>query len=151
MRAWDCERRDHIKEVTEDDPRNWGVQFLRDLSAIARVNNGNLAEFQQKLRAKVAKHTEKHPWARLEDIRAIKANYEKPHLDSEEEKDPKALRPEYDTDSQEEELLELKDADLPAGAKRGRTEAYEAVKQSYKPNKSSKYYPCLVLPFALRN
>ncbi|KAJ4399375.1 hypothetical protein N0V91_009467 [Didymella pomorum] len=28
MRAWDCERRDHIKDQTENDPRNWGVQFL---------------------------------------------------------------------------------------------------------------------------
>ena len=37
MRAWDCERRDHIKDKTENDPRNWGVQFLKDLRAISRL------------------------------------------------------------------------------------------------------------------
>jgi hypothetical protein len=40
MRAWDCEHRDHIKDQTENDPRNWGVQFLKDLKSIARLNRG---------------------------------------------------------------------------------------------------------------
>jgi hypothetical protein len=78
MRAWDCERRDHIKDKTENDPRNWGVQFLKDLRAISRLKNGNLDQFQVDLRAKVALHEPKHPWCRLADIKELKLDYEHP-------------------------------------------------------------------------
>lgn len=126
MRAWDCERRDHIKEETENDPRNWGVQFLKDLKAISRLNSGNLAEFQEILRGKVALHEPKHPWARLADIKEIKDEYEHP------EKRNKVLVVEEEvssssTDSYFEELVE---PDMPRGNKRplntGRHEVYEA-------------------------
>ena len=36
MRVWDCVRRDHMAEKSEDDPRNWGVQFLKELLSISR-------------------------------------------------------------------------------------------------------------------
>ncbi|KAL1645636.1 hypothetical protein SLS61_008196 [Didymella pomorum] len=78
MRAWDCERRDHIKDQTENDPRNWGVQFLKYLKSIARLNGGNLKEFHERLRAKVDEHEAKHPWCHLNDIKAIKDDYEHP-------------------------------------------------------------------------
>jgi hypothetical protein len=69
MRPWDCERRDHIKDQTEDDPRNWGVQFLKDMQAIGRLVKGDLDTFQKDLRAQVAKHAKKHPWCKLSDIK----------------------------------------------------------------------------------
>ena len=78
LRVWDCERRDHIRDKTEDDPRNWGVQFLKDLQAIARLNGNDLPAFQARLREKVAKHEAKHPWVRLADLKEIKASYENP-------------------------------------------------------------------------
>jgi hypothetical protein len=123
MRAWDCEKRDHIKDQTENDPRNWGVQFLKDLKAISRLKNGNLAEFQADLRAKVALHEPKHPWARLGDIKEIKNEYENPGL-----KDiaTESSSEESSVDSYFEELVELED---PRGKKRrntGNHEVYEA-------------------------
>ena len=78
MREWDCDRREHIIGKSEDDPRNWGVQFLKDLVTISRLNQGNLSEFQAKLKEKVQKHEPHHPWAKLQDIRDIKDNYEAP-------------------------------------------------------------------------
>ncbi|CAE7201930.1 hypothetical protein CFE70_008346 [Pyrenophora teres f. teres 0-1] len=126
MRAWDCERRDHIKGETENDPRNWGVQFLKDLKAISRLNNGNLTEFQEILRGKVALHEPKHPWCRLADIKEIKDEYEHPEKKNkvvvEEEEESSSS-----TDSYFEELVE---PDVPTGKKRtlnsGRHEVYEA-------------------------
>lgn len=136
MRAWDCERRDHIKEETENDPRNWGVQFLKDLKAISRLNNGNLAEFQEFLRGKVALHEPKHPWARLADIKELKDEYEHPERrnkvpDVEEEQSSSS------TDSYFEELVE---PDMPRGKKRplntGRHEVYEArIMEKYRKRK----------------
>jgi hypothetical protein len=123
MRAWDCEKRDHIKDQTENDPRNWGVQFLKDLMAISRMKNGNLDEFQADLRAKVALHEPKHPWARLGDIKEIKDEYENPgrkDVLSEESSEESSL------DSYFEELVEPDD---PRGKKRrnpGNHEVYEA-------------------------
>jgi hypothetical protein len=114
MRAWDCERRDHIKDKTENDPRNWGVQFLKDLKAIARIKKGNLAEFQADLRAKVALHEPKHPWCRLADIKEIKKEY---------------LHPELKNQVVEEESSEeLVEPDQPKGTKKRRSnqEIYEA-------------------------
>ena len=126
MRAWDCERRDHIKDETENDPRNWGVQFLKDLMAISRMKNGNLAEFQADLRAKVDLHEPKHPWCRLADIKEIKDEYENPGL-----KDAinaqEQLSSEDSYDSYFEELVE---PEAPKGSKnnrkRGNHEVYEA-------------------------
>jgi hypothetical protein len=54
MRQWDCERRDHIKDKPEDEPRNWGVEFLKSLQAIARLNGSDLGAFQERLREIVA-------------------------------------------------------------------------------------------------
>jgi hypothetical protein len=121
MRQWDCERRDHIKNKPEDEPRNWGVEFLKSLQAIARLNGSDLGAFQERLRELVAKHAEKHPWARLEDIRQIKAEYQNPAL-----RNPNAQVPESESssdDSLDSYLEELVEEELPKGMKRGRNEA----------------------------
>lgn len=126
MRAWDCDRRDHIKDKTEDDPRNWGVQFLRDLMTIGRLKEGNLTEFQADLRAKVEKHEPKHPWCRLADIKELKAKYVNPDRASEDNhsQDEYASDEPSSTDSYLEELVEQ---EVPKGKKRRRNhEAYEA-------------------------
>ncbi|KAL5121903.1 hypothetical protein ACEQ8H_000119 [Pleosporales sp. CAS-2024a] len=122
MRAWDCDRRDHIKDQTENDPRNWGVQFLKDLMAICRIKKGNLDVFQADLRAKVAKHEEKHPWCRLNDIREIKDEYEHP------DRKPPPVQEPSEESSTDSYLEELHEPDLPPGMKRGRSrhEIYEA-------------------------
>ncbi|RMZ74144.1 hypothetical protein GMOD_00005003 [Pyrenophora seminiperda CCB06] len=125
MRAWDCERRDHIKEETENDPRNWGVQFLKDLKAISRLNHGNLVEFHEILRGKVALHEPKHPWCRLADIKAIKDEYEHP-----EKKNKVVVVEEESSSSTDSYFEELVEPDMPRGKKRafnsGRHEIYEA-------------------------
>jgi hypothetical protein len=130
MRAWDCDRRDHIKDETENDPRNWGVQFLKDLMAIARIKGGDLTIFQDDLRAKVDLHEEKHPWARLSDIKELKDEYEHPNR-------PKAVEVESAaTSSTDSYLEELHEPNLPPGMKRGRHEVYEArVQESHKRRK----------------
>ncbi|KAF3005822.1 hypothetical protein E8E13_008183 [Curvularia kusanoi] len=111
MRAWDCERRDHIKDQTENDPRNWGVQFLKDLKAIARIGGGDLADFQARLRAKVELHEPKHPWTRLADIRELKDEYENPDRP---EPEPEV---ESSVSSIDSYLEELHEPDLPRGTK----------------------------------
>ncbi|KAF1942719.1 hypothetical protein EJ02DRAFT_160242 [Clathrospora elynae] len=124
MRAWDCERRDHIKDKTENDPRNWGVQFLKDLMAISRLKHGNLAEFHADLRAKVDLHEAKHPWCRLSDIRELKDEYENP--DRKNAATQEVSSEDSSTDSYFEELVE---PDEPKGAKRRKAsnhEIYEA-------------------------
>ncbi|KAL1793180.1 hypothetical protein ACET3X_008162 [Alternaria dauci] len=123
MRAWDCERRDHIKDKTENDPRNWGVQFLKDLKAISRIKNGNLEQFQADLRAKVALHEPKHPWCRLADIKELKLDYEHP------ERLTRIVEEESSEESSEDPYFEeLVEPDQPKGAKkrRGNHEIYEA-------------------------
>jgi hypothetical protein len=77
-RAWDCQQRQHIFEESEDDPRNWGVQFLKDLVSISRATQGNLEKFQADLRKKVEEHWEEHEWARLADVKELKDEYENP-------------------------------------------------------------------------
>jgi len=138
MRAWDCERRDHIKDQTENDPRNWGVQFLKDLMAISRLKNGDLAVFQADLRAKVDLHEEKHPWARLSDIKELKDEYEHPN------RPPPAEVESAATSSTDSYLEELHEPDLPSGMKRGRMrnhEIYEArVQESHKRRKCKSAY-----------
>jgi hypothetical protein len=130
MRAWDCERRDHIKDETENDPRNWGVQFLKDLMAISRIKKGDLATFQADLYAKVALHEPKHPWARLSDIKEIKDEYEHPN------RPPPLVEESAGTSSTDSYLEELHEPDLPPGMKRGRHEVYEArVQESHKRRK----------------
>lgn len=113
MRAWDCERRDHIKDQTENDPRNWGVQFLKDLKSIARLNGGDLDEFQARLRAKVDLHEAKHPWCRLADIKELKDEYEHP------DRPEPQLEAESSASSIDSYLEELHEPDLPKGTKRG--------------------------------
>jgi hypothetical protein len=132
MRAWDCERRDHIKDQTENDPRNWGVQFLKDLMAISRLKNGDIDVFHADLRAKVALHEPKHPWCRLADIRELKDEYEHPDRPKEVVEDSSG------TTSTDSYLEELHEPDLPRGSKRGRRnhEIYEArVQESHKRRK----------------
>ncbi|KAF9730669.1 hypothetical protein PMIN01_11538 [Paraphaeosphaeria minitans] len=137
MRQWDCERRDHIKDKPEDEPRHWGVEFLKSLQAIARLNGGDLGAVQARLRELVAKHDEKHPWARLEDIRQIKAECLNPRL-----RNPNAPGPASGSssdDSLDSYLEELVEQDLPHGMKRGQNEAYESRVQGWwKPKKPKK-------------
>ncbi|KAF2015909.1 hypothetical protein BU24DRAFT_187617 [Aaosphaeria arxii CBS 175.79] len=109
MRKWDCERREHIKDAAEDDPRNWGVQLLKDLITISRLKQGNLAEFQADLRAQILPHEEKHPWVRLADIKEIKDRYEKPERAEEELDVQEEEASESDYDYQLEELVELEE------------------------------------------
>lgn len=133
MRCWDCDRRDHIKDQTEDDPRNWGVQFLKDLRTIARLNGGDLDAFQEMLRARVAKHEENHPWARLADIKEIKAKLENPNVQSDVDNGEDEGAQSSD-DDQRYQLMQLVDAELPKGAKRRNRniEMYEARPQPKK-------------------
>jgi|SRR5690242_2864784 len=119
MRAWDCERRDHIKDETENDPRNWGVQFLKDLKSIARLNGGDLHAFQDRLRAKVSQHEPKHPWCRLADIKEIRYEYEHPNRP---ESQPEV---ESSLSSIDSYLEELHEPELPRGTKRGRKRNHE--------------------------
>jgi hypothetical protein len=119
MRTWDCERRDHIKDQTENDPRNWGVQFLKDLKSIARLNGGNLKEFHYRLRAKVDEHEAKHPWCRLNDIKAIKDDYEHPNRPAPQSES------ESTTSSIDSYLQELHEPELPKGTKGGRKRNHE--------------------------
>lgn len=132
MRAWDCERRDHIKDETENDPRNWGVQFLKDLMSISRMTSGSLAKFQADLRAKVALHEPKHPWARLSDIKEIKDEYLHPNR-------PKApVETASDTSSTDSYLEELHEPEFPKGSRSRKRnhEIYEArVQPSHKRRK----------------
>ncbi|KAH7355867.1 hypothetical protein BKA66DRAFT_515866 [Pyrenochaeta sp. MPI-SDFR-AT-0127] len=136
MRTWDCERRDHIKDQTENDPRNWGVQFLKDLMAISRMNGGDLLKFQDDLRAKVVLHEPKHPWCRLADIKELKDEYENPGR--KDASDPHNQGSSDDSyDSYFEELVELEE---PKGTTRHRKrrnhEVYEArVQESAKRRK----------------
>lgn len=129
MRAWDCERRDHIKDQTENDPRNWGVQFLKDLKAIARLKGGNLALFHSDLRAKVAKHEDKHPWARLNDIREIKDDYEHPN------RPPPVVEEDPGTSSTDSYLEELHEPDLPPSMKAGRKRHHEIYEARVQPKR----------------
>ncbi|KAF2266349.1 hypothetical protein CC78DRAFT_542590 [Lojkania enalia] len=76
MRKWDCDRREHIINESEDDPRNWGVQFLKDLLSISRHLKGQLDVFQADLRAIVETANSGHTWARLSDIKELKEKYE---------------------------------------------------------------------------
>jgi len=136
MRQWDVDRRDHIKDKTENDPRNWGVQFLKDLKTIARLTNGDLAKFQIDLREKVALHEDKHPWARLADIKEIRLDYENPGRKERLANPAPASSDGSSTDSYFEELVE---PDHPRGSKRkaGRHEVYEArIQKSFKHRKS---------------
>jgi hypothetical protein len=139
MRAWDCDRRDHIKDQTENDPRNWGVQFLKDLMAISRLKNGDLDLFQEDLRAKVALHEPKHPWCRLQDIKELKDEYLHPNR-------PKAVAEESSgTSSTDSYLEELHEPDLPPGSKRARQrnhEIYETrVQHKHRKRKSEQILP----------
>jgi hypothetical protein len=138
MRAWDCERRDHIKDETENDPRNWGVQFLKDLMSISRIKGGNLALFQADLRAKVDLHEEKHPWARLTDIKEIKDEYEHPN------RPPPVVEESPGTSSTDSYLEELHEPDLPPGMKRGRHEVYEARVQESQKRRKCKFNTVLL-------
>ncbi|KNG49192.1 hypothetical protein TW65_04173 [Stemphylium lycopersici] len=137
MRAWDCERRDHIKDETENDPRNWGVQFLKDLMAISRLKNGNLAIFQDDLRAKVALHEPKHPWCRLNDIREIKDEYEHPERKNNVEVEESSES--SSTDSYFEELVEPDELKGRKRLRNGAHEVYEArvmeKRRKQKPNR----------------
>ncbi|KAF2876537.1 hypothetical protein BDV95DRAFT_229095 [Massariosphaeria phaeospora] len=136
MRQWDCDRRDHIKDKTEDDPRNWGVQFLRDLMSITRLKSGNLDEFQADLRTSVSKHDPKHPWCRLADIKDLKEKYEHPNRATENAEDYSSDQSSSD-DSYFEELVE----EPRGGRKRGRRgqEVYEA-RPIQKPSAHRKKY-----------
>ncbi len=139
MRAWDCERRDHIKDQTENDPRNWGVQFLKDLMAISRMKNGNLVEFQKDLREKVSLHEPKHPWCRLADIKELKEEYENPEkkdvVNAEDE-----VSSEDSYDSYFEELVEPEEprGSSKKGHKRRNHEVYEARVQESKKRRKCK-------------
>ncbi|KAF2710453.1 hypothetical protein K504DRAFT_490572 [Pleomassaria siparia CBS 279.74] len=130
MRSWDCARRKHILAETEDDPRNWGVQFLKDLVTISRLNGGNLTEFQDRLRAKVDVHIDEHPWCRLADIKEIREDYEHPP------KPPGEVSPVEDSDGStseddyHEELVEPELEKSKSGHRRRRNhEIYETRPQ----------------------
>lgn len=135
MRAWDCEKRDHIKDETENDPRNWGVQFLKDLKSIARLNGGDVDEFHSRLRAKVQLHEPKHPWCRLADIKELKDEYENPN------RLPPQPKPESSVSSVDSYLEELHEPDMPRGTKRkGVNEVYEARVQAPRRRKSLEWH-----------
>ncbi|KAI8935812.1 hypothetical protein NX059_007329 [Plenodomus lindquistii] len=137
MRQWDTDRRDHIKNKTENNPRNWGVQFLKDLKTIQRLSNWDLATFHRELYEKVAKHDEKHPWARLTDIKELRLDVENPGRKERLANPVQVISEDSSTDSYFEELVE---PDMPRGAsKRGRHEVYEArIQESSKRRKKAR-------------
>ncbi|KAF2854760.1 hypothetical protein T440DRAFT_464904 [Plenodomus tracheiphilus IPT5] len=137
MRQWDTERRDHIKSKTENDPRNWGVQFLKDLKTIARLTGGDLQKFHEELYEKVALHEESHPWCRLADIKEIKLDCENPGRKEAMANPVQVISEDSSTDSYLEELVE---PDMPRGSsKRSRHEVYEArVQESSKRRKKAR-------------
>jgi hypothetical protein len=137
MRAWDCERRDHIKDQTENDPRNWGVQFLKDLMAISRLKGGNLVEFQDDLRAKVENHEEKHPWCRLGDIKELKDEYQNPGRKNE------VIQVESSSDSSTDSYFEeLVEPDEPRGTKRRLKQRNHEVYEARVMQPKRKCKPC---------
>lgn len=116
MRAWDCERREHIYSQPEQDARNWGLQFVKNLGTISRMKKVTLEEFQRDLREKVEAHKEEHPWARLADINEVMFDYLHP-----ERKNPPPVEEseEIDSDNSYYELVETgqprrgRDSDAP--------------------------------------
>lgn len=138
MRQWDTDRRDHIKDRTENDPRNWGVQFLKDLKTINRITNWDLAKFHAELYEKVALHEDTHPWCRLADIKEIKLDCENPGRKEAMANPVQVISEDSSTDSYFEELVE---PDLPRGSakRKGRHEVYEArVQESSKRRKNAR-------------
>jgi hypothetical protein len=117
MRAWDCARKEHIFDMPEEDPRNWGLQFLKDLISISRIKQGKLEEFQADLRKKVENHEPEHPWAKLADIKELKQQYEAPErtLPSDE-----LLPPEEESSSESSYYEELVEPEQSGPNKRGR-------------------------------
>ncbi|KAF2112426.1 hypothetical protein BDV96DRAFT_602333 [Lophiotrema nucula] len=76
MRKWDCAKKDHILNEAENDARNWGVSFLKDLLTISRLTKGQLEVFQNDLRAGLDKAKGSHSWTRLKDIKELKKKYD---------------------------------------------------------------------------
>jgi hypothetical protein len=138
MRAWDCDRRKHIVGQTEDDPRNWGVQFLKDLVTISRLNSGNLTEFQEKLRAKIVTHDDDHPWCRLADIKEIREDYEAPPPRAGEKIEVSSSDDSTSGDSYFEELAEPDRVPGKKGRKPRNHEVYEARPQKQPKKRKSK-------------
>ncbi|KAF2280928.1 uncharacterized protein EI97DRAFT_14109 [Westerdykella ornata] len=121
MRAWDCDRREHIYDQPEDDPRNWGLQFLKELISISRMKKGKLEEFQRDLREKVEAHEDGHQWARLADIKEVKLDYEHP-----ERKNPPPVEESEEVES-ENSYYELVETDQPRrGRNHGDAPMFEA-------------------------
>lgn len=133
MRAWDCDRKEHIYDETEEDPRNWGLQFLKDLISISRIKKNKLDEFQADLRKKVEDHEDDHPWARLADIKELKQQYEHPEREL-----PSAdVQPPEESSSESSYYEELVEPEESSTKKRGRTDdRFEARKVKLNPQTS---------------
>ncbi|KAF2658275.1 hypothetical protein K491DRAFT_274346 [Lophiostoma macrostomum CBS 122681] len=111
MRTWDCDRREWVFNKSEDDARNWGLQFLKDLLSISRVKAGKLDEFQEELQEKIDAH-EDHPWAKLQDIKDIKDHYDPPKklkTDTSFTRKPESSGESSSDDSYFEELVEIEE------------------------------------------
>jgi hypothetical protein len=142
MRQWDCNRKDHVKEKQEDDPRNWGLQFLQDLVTISRIKQGKLEEFQTDLRNKVQQHDSKHPWAKLADIKDLRYEYETPGKRKEKTTSlEKILVVSSDSsdDSYFEELLEKESVWPKKRCRKPKNEYHDASHQKASPHKRKFY------------
>lgn len=142
MRIWDCDKRLHIKDETDDEPRDWGVQFLKDIQAIARLLHGDLDQFHVDLRAKVEQHAERHPWCRLADIKALKKMYQNPDAGSDKDPDAEEYVTEFASspDSYFEELVEQ---EVPKGKRRRPNhEAYETRQQQSQKKRRRTCFSC---------
>ena len=119
-----------------------GLQFLKDLLTISRIMNGDLQEFHNHLGKKVATHGTAHPWAKLQDIKDIKADLTAPprQLDEDAQNGAHLVSDESSTDESVYELIE-KEPTYPK--KRGRIpnsarkldQAYESRRQAKKARK----------------
>jgi hypothetical protein len=135
MREWDCERKEHIIDQPENDPRNWGLQFLKDLVTISRIKKGQLAEFHDDLGTKVENHDpheKPHPWARLADIKDLKEDYEHPGR-RQEKLDALAAVPIYEESSTDESYYELVEREEVGPKKRGRPPGSTRDRERYEP------------------
>jgi hypothetical protein len=138
MRMWDCDRKEWVKDESEDDARHWGLQFLKDLLTISRFKKGKFDEFQAELQEKIDEHDD-HPWAKLQDIKDIKEKYtpsKKLKTDTSFIRKPENSSGESSSDdSYFEELVEIEDE---PGSKRRRTLKSSREKERYESRRQEK-------------
>jgi hypothetical protein len=151
MRAWDCDRKEHIRTASEDDVRNWGLQFLKDLLTISTIKKGKVDEFHADLGKKVEWRVKKeeevgfpggpHPWVKLQDIKEMKAFYENPEKNGPLIPDPEGEGGDGGYESvSEESYYELVEEEDGGKKKRGRPTAKMVARKAGEKNLEARAY-----------